>query len=121
MLTVPLCLLYQSHVRHQVAASFNCSSQVTLCKANWYFSNTSAKLIVVEAGLYFCVSACRAARLQGGLAFLGSHAAMIAAAKSANQDSKLLWSLSSGLLGAVWPFTLLVMLPTNKKILQQVG
>jgi hypothetical protein len=45
---------------------------------------------------------------------------MIAAAKSADKDSKLLWSLSSGLLGAVWPFTLLVMMPTNKKILQQV-
>jgi hypothetical protein len=45
---------------------------------------------------------------------------MVAAAKSVDSDAKLLWGVSSGLLGAVWPFTLLVMMPTNKKILQQV-
>lgn len=73
----------------------------------------------INAPLSGCL--CRAARLQGGLAILGSHAAMVAAAKSPDSDAKLLWGLSSGLLGAVWPWTLLAMMPTNKKILKQVG
>lgn len=68
---------------------------------------------------YFTQMFPRAARLQGGLAILGSHAAMVAAAKSPDSDAKLLWGLSSGLLGAVWPWTLLAMMPTNKKILKQ--
>jgi hypothetical protein len=61
----------------------------------------------------------RAAKLQGGLAFLGSHAAMIAAAK-ASGDDKASWRAAGLLLGAVWPWTVFVMLPLNKTILKQV-
>lgn len=61
-----------------------------------------------------------AAKLQGGLAFLGSHAAMIAAAKATSQPEKLNWRVAGLLLGAVWPWTVFVMMPTNKTILTQV-
>lgn len=62
----------------------------------------------------------RAAKLQGGLAFLGSHAAMVAAAKAGTRDEKLGWRGAALLLGAVWPWTVFVMMPTNKTILKQV-
>lgn len=58
--------------------------------------------------------------MQGALALVGSHAAMIAAAKAADKDSKLLWAVSGAALVAVWPFTLFAMMPTNKTILKQV-
>lgn len=64
---------------------------------------------------------CRAAKLQGGLAFLGSHAAMIAAAKAASKAEKQGWRAAGLVLGAVWPWTVFAMLPLNKTILQQVG
>lgn len=63
----------------------------------------------------------RAARLQGGLAVLGSHAAMVAAAKAGSRGEQLAWSAAGAALGAVWPWTLLAMMPTNKTILKQVG
>jgi hypothetical protein len=63
---------------------------------------------------------CRAAKLQGGLAFLGSHAAMIAAAKAAEKSEKLSWRAAGLLLGAVWPWTVFVMMPLNKTIITQV-
>jgi hypothetical protein len=61
----------------------------------------------------------RAAKLQGGLAFLGSHAAMIAAAKAAEKSEKLSWRAAGLLLGAVWPWTVFVMMPLNKTIISQ--
>lgn len=61
----------------------------------------------------------RAAKFQGGLAFLGSHAAMIAAAKAASSSDKLNWRAAGLLLGAVWPWTVFVMMPLNKKIITQ--
>jgi len=44
---------------------------------------------------------------------------LIAAAKAADHDEKLGWRLSGVLIGAVFPFTMLVMMPTNKTILKQ--
>jgi len=51
---------------------------------------------------------------------LGSHAAMIAAAKAASSSDKLNWRAAGLLLGAVWPWTVFVMMPLNKKIITQV-
>lgn len=61
----------------------------------------------------------RAAKLQGGLAFLGSHAAMIAAAKAATKAEKQGWRAAGLVLGVVWPWTVFAMLPLNRTILQQ--
>ena len=63
---------------------------------------------------------CRAVKLQGGLAFLGSHAAMIAAAKAVSQSDKTNWRVAGVMLGAVWPWTVFAMMPLNKKIISQV-
>eukprot|EP00775_Hariotina_reticulata_P010941 gene10941-11095_t len=68
---------------------------------------------------YFPAMYKRAAKLQGGLSFLGAHAAMIAAAKTSDHDAKMGWRLSGLLIGAVFPFTMLAMMPTNKTILKQ--
>lgn len=59
--------------------------------------------------------------MQSILSMLGSHAAVIAAAKSTDKDTKMLWTLSGVMLGSVFPYTLLVMMPTNKTIIKQVG
>jgi hypothetical protein len=45
---------------------------------------------------------------------------MVAAAKAADRSEKLNWRAAGLLLGAVWPWTLFAMMPTNKKIISQV-
>jgi hypothetical protein len=45
---------------------------------------------------------------------------MIAAAKAASRSEKLNWRAAGLLLGAVWPWTVFVMMPLNKKIIAQV-
>lgn len=52
---------------------------------------------------------------------MGIHAAAIAAAKAADPQIKTLWALSSGLLFAIFPYTMVVLMPTTKRILRQVG
>jgi hypothetical protein len=67
-----------------------------------------------------CCFACRGFKLQGSFLFLGINAAAIAAAKAADKHTKVLWSLSSGLLFAVFPYTMLAHMPTTNRILRQV-
>ena len=62
---------------------------------------------------------CRAAPMQGSLAIVGSTAAAIAASKGGH-CSKFMWGGAGVLLAAVWPFTVLAMMPTNNKIKLQV-
>jgi hypothetical protein len=65
--------------------------------------------------------ACRGFKLQGSFLFTGINAAAIAAAKTSDQNNKALWSVSSGLLFAIFPYTMLLLMPTTKRILRQVG
>lgn len=46
---------------------------------------------------------------------------MIAAAKAADRSEKLNWRAAGLLLGAVWPWTVFVMMPLNKSIITQVS
>jgi hypothetical protein len=57
----------------------------------------------------------RAARLQGGLAVLGTLAAIGAWVGG----GRVAWLTAGGLLGLVVPYTLLVILPTNKRLLDR--
>jgi hypothetical protein len=57
----------------------------------------------------------RGARLQGGLAVLGTLAATGAWLGSA----RISWLVAGALLGLVVPYTLLVVLPTNKRLLDR--
>jgi hypothetical protein len=45
---------------------------------------------------------------------------MIAAAKAAGRSEKMNWRAAGLLLGAVWPWTVFVMMPLNKTIISQV-
>ncbi|GBF97902.1 hypothetical protein Rsub_10257 [Raphidocelis subcapitata] len=62
----------------------------------------------------------RAAPLQGALALVGSAAAITAAAQGGH-CSRVLWGGSGALLLSVWPYTLLAMMPTNKKLINKEG
>lgn len=59
--------------------------------------------------------------MQGSLCMLGSHAAAVAAVKSADKNARLMWAVSGAMLGSVLPYTVFVMLPTYKSINTQVG
>jgi hypothetical protein len=63
---------------------------------------------------------CRGFKLQGSFLFLGIHAAAVAAAKSAEKRNSVLWTVSGSLLFAIVPYTMVVLMPTTKRILQQV-
>jgi hypothetical protein len=62
----------------------------------------------------------RAAPMQGALALTGFTAAAVAAAQGGH-CSKWLWGAAAAAIGCVWPYTLLAMMPTNKKLLAPVG
>lgn len=70
---------------------------------------------------YFCHTYPRGFVMQGSFLFTGIHAAAIAAAKAVDPQNRTLWSLSSGLLFAIFPYTMLALMPTTKKFLRQVG
>jgi hypothetical protein len=74
-----------------------------------------------EVLLNWRVPVCRSFKVQGSVLFLGTNAAAIAAAKAADKYNKMLWSLSSGLLFAIFQYTMLAHMPTTKRILRQVG
>ena len=57
--------------------------------------------------------------MQGFLALLGAHAAGLAALKGGH-CTRVMWGGAGLLIGAVWPFTIFAMMPTNKKLLEQV-
>jgi hypothetical protein len=57
----------------------------------------------------------RGARLQGGLAVLGT----LAAIGTWLAGGRLGWMAAGALLGAVVPYTLLVILPTNRRLLDR--
>lgn len=71
--------------------------------------------------LVWLLLCCRGFKLQGSFLLMGIHAAAIAAAKAADPQIKTLWALSSGLLFAIFPYTMVVLMPTTKRILRQVG
>jgi len=70
--------------------------------------------------VYLCGAVAGQQGCKAGCHALGAHAAMIAAAKAADDGAKLGWRASGLLIGAVFPFTMLVMMPVNKTILTQV-
>ncbi|KAI8467141.1 MAG: hypothetical protein J3K34DRAFT_431548 [Monoraphidium minutum] len=61
-----------------------------------------------------------AAPLQGALALVGGGAALAAAAQGGH-CSRVLWGGSGALLLAVWPWTLIAMMPTNNKLNEKDG
>jgi hypothetical protein len=63
---------------------------------------------------------CRGFNLQGSFLFLGIHAAAVAAAKAGDKQNNVLWSTSGALLFAIFPYTMVALMPTTKRILRQV-
>jgi hypothetical protein len=58
--------------------------------------------------------------LQGSFLVLGTCATAVTAAKADHTYGRVMWSLSSALLLAVVPYTIVVLMPTTQRILRQV-
>jgi hypothetical protein len=70
---------------------------------------------------YFCHTYPRGFVMQGSFLFTGIYAAAVAAAKAADPQNRTLWSLSSGLLFAIFPYTMVALMPTTKNIMRNVS
>lgn len=58
--------------------------------------------------------------MQGVFAVSSICSSFISAAKSPDQQTKQLWQLAGSLMFAVFPYTMIVLMPTTRKIMRQV-
>jgi hypothetical protein len=58
--------------------------------------------------------------MQGVFAIASIWSSFVSAARSPDQETKQLWQLAGSLMFAVFPYTMIALMPTTKKILRQV-
>lgn len=105
-------------VPHDFAADLNACPSMHWPESYLTVGTTSAHISIC---CLHAASPCRGFKLQGAFACLGTSAAAAAAVMSADKQAKMMWALSGALMFAVFPYTMVALMPHTKKIMRKVG